>query len=132
MGSFALSSERLADLMSKETTQNFLSVLRSFEWPEPMSVTYRLYHDEQGQPLIYTMEALPGAYIEVSREIYIQASRHVRVLNGKLMILPQTTCATKLTPHAEQGMTCDPRDVCVVVPFDRPNQRWSMKTHDQD
>jgi hypothetical protein len=132
MGSVALSLQRLATVLSEETTQNFLSVLQSFEWPESVPVTYRLYHDEQGRPLIYTMEALPGAYIEVDQATYIRALHHVRVLNGKLMILPQTGCVTKLRPHAEQGVACDPRDICVVVPFDKPNQRWSMSNNDQD
>jgi hypothetical protein len=118
--------------MSEETTQNFLSVMRSFEWPEPMPATYRLYYDEQGRPLIYTMESLSGAYIEVDQATYIRASHHVRVLDDKLIILPQTACVTKLRPHAEQGATCDPKDVCVVVSSDRPNQRWSMSTDDQD
>jgi hypothetical protein len=118
--------------MSEETTQNFLAVMQSFEWPDPVPVTYRLYHDEQGRPLIYTMEALSGAYIEVDQDTYIRASHHVRVVDGKLMILPQIARVIKLRPHAEHGATCDPRDVCVIVTDDQPNQRWSMSADDQD
>jgi hypothetical protein len=118
--------------MSEETTRNFLAVMACFKWPDPVPVTYRLYHDEQGRPLIYTMEALPGAYIEVDQNTYIRASHHVRVLNGKLMILPQTARVVKLRPDRDHGVTCDPRDVCVIVTDDRPYQRWSMSTDDQD
>jgi hypothetical protein len=118
--------------MSEETTQNFLNVMQSFKWPDPVPVTYRLYHDDQGLPLIYTMESLPGAYIEVDQATYIRASHHVRVLDGKLIILPQTARVVKLRPHAEHGVPCDSRDVCVIVGNNKPNQRWSMSTNDQD
>jgi hypothetical protein len=118
--------------MSEETTRNFLSVMASFAWPEPVPITYRLYHDEQGRPLIYTMEALPGEYIEVDQATYILASHHVRVVDNKLMILPQTLSVAKLRPNAKHGMPCDPRDVCVIVGNDQPNQRWSMSNNDQD
>jgi hypothetical protein len=118
--------------MSEETTQNFLSVMQSFKWPEPVPVIYRLYHDEQGRPLIYTMEALPGAYIEVDQPTYIRASHHVRVLDGKLIILPQTARVVKLRPHADHGVPCDSQDVCVVVSSDQPNKQWSLSAYDQD
>ena len=132
MGSPALSLQRLASVLSEETTQNFLSVMQSFEWPEPVPVTYRLYHDGQGQPLFYTMEKLPGAYIEVDQPTYIRASQHVRVVDGKLKILPTITSVVKLRPHAVNGVACDPRDVCVCVTNDQPNQRWSISSNDQD
>ena len=132
MGSAALSSERLAVDLSEETTQNFLDVMQSFEWQEPDPVTYRLYHDEQGRPLIYTMEALPGTYIEVDQATYIRASYHVVVRDKKLIVLEPKTWVSRLMPDPEVGTSCYPRDICVVVDSNRPHQKWTKKTNDID
>jgi hypothetical protein len=118
--------------MSDDTTQNFWSVLQQFQWPEPMPVTYRLYHDDQGHPLFYSMEALPGAYIEVDQPTYVCASHQVLVRNGKLIVLEPRTQISKLAKDSDQGVPCDQRDVCVVVTSDRPNQKWRKITNDID
>jgi hypothetical protein len=118
--------------LSEETTQNFLSVMQSFEWPEPVPATYRLYHDEQGRPLIYTMEALPGAYIEVDQATYIRASYHVVIRDKKLLVLEPKTQVSKLVPDPQVGTPCDLRDVCVVVDSNRPHQKWTENTNDID
>ena len=118
--------------MSEETTQNFLSVMQSFEWPDPVPVTYRLYHDEKGQPLIYTMEALPGSYIEVDQATYVRASHHVRVIDGRLKILPKAQPVFKLKPDQHRGSPCDLRDVCVIVRDEQPHQRWSTRNNDEN
>ncbi len=116
--------------MSNETTQNFLSVIENFQWPDPVSVTYRLYHDEQGRPLIYTMETLPGTYIEVDQTTYIHGSHQVRVKDGKLIVLEPRTQVSKLSRDNAQGTPCDQRDVCVVVASDRQHQKWKKITND--
>jgi hypothetical protein len=116
--------------MSEETTRNFLNVLQSFEWPEPMPVTYRLYHDEQGRPLIYTMEALPGTYIEVDQATYVKASYHVMVRDNKLIVLQPKTSVSRLVSDPEVGTPCDFRDVCVVVDPSRQHKKWTKQTND--
>lgn len=132
MGIVTLSRQKLETLMSQETTDNLLEAMRSFQWMEPVPVSYRLYHDDQGHPMYYTMEDLPGSYIEVDQATYILGSHHVRVLDGKLKILPRKTSVTKLMPDAESGIACDPRDICVIVSEHQPNQRWRLSTDDQD
>ena len=118
--------------MSNETTDNFLRVMESFQWPEPLPVSYRLYYDQQGRPLIYTMEDLPGTYIQVDQATYIRASYHVRVIDEQLKILPTLSTVSKLKPDPVNGTACDPRDVCVMVPDHLPNQRWRLTSNDQD
>lgn len=118
--------------MSQETTDNLLEVMRSFQWSEPVPVSYRLYYDDRGQPLYYTMEDLPGRYIEVDQATYILGSHHVKVVDDKLEILPRKTSVTKLVPDIERGTPCDQRDICVVVSDQQPNQRWKLATDDQD
>lgn len=115
-----------------QTTENFLKVMQDMTWPEPRPVFYRLYHDDQGRPLFYSMEDLAGTYIEVDQTTYVLSPYNVRVVDGKLTVLPSRTSVTKLRPHAKQGVTCDLRDICVIVDSQMQHQRWSLETNDVD
>jgi hypothetical protein len=116
--------------MSDSTTQNFWTALSEFQWPEPAPVTYRLYHDDRGHPLFYSMEQLPGTYIEVDQATYVRASYQVRIQDGRMMVLEPRIQVSKLARHSEHGVPCDHRDVCVVVAPDRPHQKWKKITND--
>ena len=118
--------------MNNTTTENFWSVMRDFSWPEPNPVSYRLYHDAQGQPLVYTMEHLEGTYIEVDQITYIRGSYHVLVRNGQLIQLEPRVQVCRLQPDTVTGTTCDPRDVCVIVDSDRPHKKWKKQVDDID
>ena len=118
--------------MSEETTRNFWEVMRSFQWPEPRPISFRLYHDEVGRPIVYTMEALPGSYIEVDLETYTRASDRVRIRDGKLIVLEPKIHVSKLVWDQDSGTPCDPRDVCVIVDPDRPHKKWKLITNDID
>lgn len=93
--------------------------------PHPAPVFYRLYYDDQGRPLVYTMEDLPGRFIEIDKETYAVADINVKVSDGKIVKLTQTRSRAKLTP-ALDGTPCDPRDVSVVVSGDQTNIRWKL------
>jgi len=118
--------------MSDATTQNFWSVLQQFQWPEPEPVVYRLYHDDQGQPLFYSMELLPGTYIEVDQTTYIRGSHQVLVRDGRLIVLEPKIQVTRLDRHDDLGVPCHIQDVCVVVEQDQIHQKWRKITNDQD
>lgn len=115
-------------MSGNQTTENFLEVMRNFKWPEPEPIFYRLYHDDQGRPLFYSMEDLPGAYIEVDQSTYVASPYNVKVQNQKLIIMPANVTVTKLHPDAETGVACHVNDICVVVEIDTPHQRWSKRT----
>jgi hypothetical protein len=127
MGAGALSCQGVATVSNLATTQNFLDVMEHFPWPEPKPISYRLYHDDQGQPLFYSMEDLPGTYIEVDQSIYVTSPGNVKVADGKLIVIPPGISVTKLRPDATQGIVCDKRDICVVVDSDVPHQRWRQQ-----
>ncbi len=107
------------------TTENFWQVWNSFQWPDPPVPVYRCYYHEDGTVDFYTMEDLPGRWVEVDRETYLACpANNARVVDGKLKIFPPKRIVRKLMPNQATGVKCDPNDVCVVV--DRADDfiRW--------
>ena len=97
--------------------------------PEPKPVFWRLYYNEQGKPIAYSMEELPGNYIEIDAETYHRGPLNVRVINGQLRYIKHTW-SQKLVP-GPTGTACHPRDVSIVVDTE-PARCWSRKLYDQD
>jgi hypothetical protein len=94
--------------------------------PEPRQ-EYRVYFDDQGRLLFYSMEDLPGNYVVIDRDFYAGSPTNVRLRDGKLMVLTATT-SSKLVPGAD-GVSCDSRDVAVVSD-QAPYQRWIKRDYD--
>ena len=53
--------------MSEMTEAEFWAALAP---QEIVAVTYRLYYDDLGYPLFYSMEDLPGKYIDIDQTTY--------------------------------------------------------------
>lgn len=107
------------------TTENFWKVWNSFEWPEPFVPVYRCYYQEDGSIDFYTMEDLPGRWIEVDRETYMAwPTGNARVVDGKLKIFDLKKIVKKMMPMQNQGTNCDPRDVCVIVDQSQDHVKW--------
>jgi hypothetical protein len=117
-------------MMLNETTENFLRVMAEFEWPENKPIAYRLYYNDDGSPECYTMDDLPGKYIEVDRETYINHTWNVRVEDEKLRIIPITKTVKKLGPSLEDGVACHPSDICVVTNTNQHHTKWNMTTYE--
>ena len=89
--------------------------------PDPF---YRLYYDDQGWPLFYSMEDLPGNYIEIDRETW-HSPGNIRIVDGKIVHI-KTVIVHKLVP-GECGTSCHPQDVAVVVDETETHTKWSLK-----
>jgi hypothetical protein len=100
---------------------------KSYVWPEPTAIFYRLYYDEQGMPIAYSMEDQPGKYIEITAEQYAASNPHVRVKNGQL-IKPTSCTVSKLIPAAT-GTPCAIDDITIVTTAQH-NQKWKLKNYD--
>ena len=103
----------------------FWSILHAM--PEPRPVVYRLYHLD-GVPLFYSMEDLPGTYIEIDAETFSRSPMHVRVRDGRLVESVWRT-TTRLVP-SDTGTACHPDNVAIVVAETEPHQRWSKQTYE--
>jgi hypothetical protein len=108
------------------TPEEFFGALEHMPMPDP--VTYRLYHDDQGCPLFYSMEDLPGTYIEIDQETFAKNSTRVRVRNGKLVEVTWKT-TQKIVP-SNSGTMCHEQDVAIVVK--QNGTYWSKQTYETD
>jgi len=107
------------------TEEEFFSIWQNQVSAPSVKPEYRLYHDENGFPLFFSMEQLPGNYIVVDQATYLTSPKHIRVVNGKIVVY-QTTFAKKLVPGST-GVTCAVEDVCVIVDTDQPHIKWHLK-----
>ena len=98
--------------------------------PPTLPVFYRLYYNNDGTPICYTMEDLPGNYIELDLETYRLSPPNVRVVDGKIVVVKIASTVSKLQPNVDRGVPCDPRDVCIIVDESQPHIKWSLKTND--
>jgi hypothetical protein len=117
-------------MSDQQTTENFWQVWNTFTWPEDSPVFYRLYYDKNGRPTCYTMEDLPGNYIEVDKETYVLHQWNVRVIDGKLVVISPTVSVNKLYPTAGAGVACSIDDICVIVPDAQPHTTWNTLVND--
>jgi hypothetical protein len=98
--------------------------------PEPKPVFWRLYYDADGKPVQYSMEDLPGTYIDVDPTTYALGNINVRVRNGILVeVFFQVT--NKLVP-GNSGSPCHNDNVAVIVAEDQPHTKWSKKTYESN
>ena len=94
---------------------------------EPEPVVYRLYYDNNGKPLVYTCDQLPGNWIAVSADEFAKSSYKVRVVNNKLIHITPEYMIDKLVPNSEQGTPCHTYSVCVPVNEDQTHMKWTLK-----
>jgi hypothetical protein len=104
------------------TEQEFWEIL--LDVPTPRPIFYRAYYNSEGWVECYSMEDLPGKYVDIDQPTYV-ASPYARVVNGKLIVIKPASNATKLVPNTS-GTTCDPKDVCIVVGSAQPHVKWNI------
>ena len=106
-----------------DNTEIFQDFWKNYTWPEQAPVFYRLYYDDLGHPITYSMDELPGNYIDITPEQLVRAEQNVLVKNGKIIeVAPPAP--PKLQKSDVHGTCCDPRDVAVVVTSTQPHQQW--------
>ena len=113
-----------------ETTQNFLEVFNNLEpWALPI-LLFRLYYNDQGQPIEYSHVDKPGKYIEVDPITFQIQAMNIRIVDGKIIQIVPPQIVTKLVPNSDNGICCDLSDVCIVVDENRPHIKWNLETNE--
>ena len=105
------------------TPEEFWDILHTM--PEPQPVFYRLYYNDAGQPVCYSMEDLPGNYIDIDAETFGLVPANIRVVDNKLKYITTRT-SDKLVPSTS-GTLCHPQNVAVIV--EQNGTYWSKQTH---
>jgi len=113
-----------------KTEQDLLDFFNNFQWPEEKTISYRLYYSDSGRPVCYTMDNLPGNYIEITAEEFKNSDPHVKVKNGQLVKLA-IRYSEKLV-LSDHGVPCATSDVTVVVGEHEPHQKWSLNLYEED
>ena len=109
---------------------SFWKAVNEFVAPPQVSVEYRLYYNEHGEPLHYTCEQLPGNYIVVDVDVYAQGRYDCRVVDGKIKYPSQIKYA-KLVPSTK-GTSCHLKDVSIISNTEPNIQHWKLKTYEKD
>ena len=117
-------------LTMNETTENFWKAWAE-PVPEPAPIFFRLYYSPHGEPVSYSMEHLPGNYIEIDAETYQRSSFKVRVVDGKIVPIVHKKPTSKLKPGTT-GTLCSIENVSVVVSADQPHIKWSLKSNESN
>jgi hypothetical protein len=81
----------------------------------------KLYYNEDSKPLQYTIEDLPGNYIEITALEFASARYDVIVKDGKLTY-PEYKTFQKLTPTSDKGTKCYKDDVSIIG----NGQHWAL------
>jgi len=105
------------------TPEEFWNILHAM--PEPQPVFWRLYYNDAGLPVCYSMEDLPGNYIDIDAETFARAPDNVRVVDNQLKYITVRT-SNKLVPGST-GTQCHPQSVAVVVKEN--GIPWSKQTY---
>ena len=109
------------------TEKEFWNILHNA--PEIKPIFFRLYYDESGKPVTYTMEDLPGNYIEIDAATFDLGPLNVRVRNGKLIEIV-TMRSQKLVPGAT-GTKCHSKDVSIIVTT-LHNTQWNKQLYESN
>ena len=59
--------------------------------PAPAPLCYRLYYDDQGMPLFYSMQDEPGNYIEIDQQMYSLSPTNIRIVDGQIKVIKTAT-----------------------------------------
>ena len=110
--------------------QTFEQLWSLVQPPTEHTPTYRLYYDNQGYLLFYSMDDLPGQWVAINAEQFAKADSHVKVVDGT--VVPLNRIQSKKLVPSDCGTTCATASVAIVLPESETGQKWCLKTYETD
>lgn len=95
----------------------------------PSKPSYRLYYNQDGIPVKYSVDDEPGNYIEISSQEYLNASFKLVVRNGNIVYLKEP--AVPKLVISDYGVATHLDDITVITDCE-PNNKWSLKIYEED
>lgn len=107
--------------------QEFIDLLNTMFTKEPApEIEFRLYYDDDGNPLTYTSENISGNYIVVDSQTYAQGRYDCKIIDGEIVFLSDFTYFNKYIP-CKTGVPCNPANSLIVD--NESSFYWSLKTY---
>ena len=107
----------------------FWQAVAQHDWEiRDVPLEFRIYHDEHGDIVCYSMEDLAGHYIVTDQHTFNQFRMDLKVRDGKLIKI--THSASWHLVHCDSAeYACHARDVTVLVPHDHADKtHWKVET----
>jgi hypothetical protein len=95
-------------------------------------IEYRLYYDDHGRVVTYTMDKMEGDYVVIDKQTFAEARPDIRVINGRITTVNPNFIVCKLMPHDYEGTLCAYEDISILVDEDveAKSQRWKINTYE--
>lgn len=105
-----------------------LGYIIGFEEVIDNPIEYRLYYDENGRVLYYTMDKPEGNYVVIDKQTYQEARPDARVVDGKVAIVSSHLTVCKLMPNDNEGTLCAADDISIVLSGNEKvkSQKWKL------
>ena len=88
-----------------DNTTIFLDFWQDYQWPNTVPPTYKLYHNDDGEPITYSVEDLSGNYIDITAGEFLSADMNVVVKDKKIHKIVFTRLS-KLKPNNDSRFLC--------------------------
>lgn len=93
---------------------------------------YRLYYDDHGRVITYTMEKMEGNYVVVDNQTFAEARPDVRVIDGRISTVNPNFIVCKLMPDEKEGTLAAFEDISILLDESTnvKSQLWKINTYE--
>lgn len=114
--------------MTPEETKKLMDFIARSSNP-PQEVVYRLYYDEAGNVITYTIDELPGKYIVVSHKQYTEARTNVTIVDDKIVEAKRRILLEKYVKNLDGGVKTSKYDINIISDID--SVYWKHEQYDE-
>jgi hypothetical protein len=109
-----------------------LGYIIGFEEVPDNPIEYRLYYDERGRVVTYTMESFDGPYVVIDKQTFVEARPDVRVINGRISTVNPNYIVCKLMPNENEGQLVAEEDLSIVLTGKEKvkSKKWKLAVYE--